>query len=64
MVELDYLLKQFNYILWEVEDILLFTKGTYNNNRYGGKTITEWLLVILEFIDNWILYPAGYIDYL
>lgn len=54
---------QFNFILWEIEDILNSAKQVIDNTLYSGCTIHQWLLKILVFTDRWVLQPAGFIDY-
>lgn len=60
---LENLCSQFNYILWEIEDILSVLRKSGDNKIYSGHTIREWLLKILVFTDKWVLEPAGFIDY-
>lgn len=60
---IEYVCHQFNFILWEIEDILNATKKTGHIKVYSGHTIHTWLMKILIFIDKWVLEPAGYGDY-
>jgi len=60
---LQNLCNQFNFILWEIEDILNSTRSVTDINLYSGYTIHQWLLRILIFTDKWVLQPAGFIDY-
>lgn len=60
---LNYICSQFNYILWEIEDILKISGKSFTNYIYNGKTIDQYITTILNFIDKWILEPAGFPDY-
>lgn len=60
---LEYICTQFNFILWEIEDILHITKKSNDENLYSGMTINQWLSKILDFIDKWVLAPSGFVDY-
>ncbi len=62
-LSLENLCNQFNFILWEIEDILNPSKHLNNDTRYSGFTIQQWILKVLVFIDQWVLGPAGFIDY-
>ncbi len=59
---LEYFYTQLNFILWEIEDILSAVRRT-DDRTIGGKTIKQWMLEILLFLDRWILEPAGFTDY-
>ncbi|OHD13255.1 MAG: hypothetical protein A2086_16965 [Spirochaetes bacterium GWD1_27_9] len=59
----SYFYAQLNYILWEIEDILHLLRKKNFDKEYNGKSIKQWLLEILLFIDKWILQPNGYVDY-
>lgn len=52
----DALLNHFNFILWDIEDWIRDRVGS--NNVYGQN-----LLMVLAFIDQWVLTPAGFRDY-
>jgi len=56
---IDYL----NYILWEIEDYLLDKSEEFLNIKYNNFTIRQYLLIILTFIDKWILDTTGFKDY-
>ena len=52
-----------NYILWEIEDYLQNKNEEKLNKKYNDKTIRQYILIILTFIDKWILEIAGFKDY-
>jgi curved DNA-binding protein CbpA len=60
---LEYFYTQLNYILWEIEDILNSIKDPKSNIVVSGRSIKQWLLEILFFIDKWVFEPTGFIDY-
>jgi curved DNA-binding protein CbpA len=60
---LEYFHRGLNFILWEIEDILSLIKAGNDDRAVGGKSVKEWLLEILIFIDKWILEPGGFPDY-
>ncbi len=54
-IETAYYLEQINMILWEVEDFL--DRGIISRQQM------RIVLIILTFLDRWILHPAGFPDY-
>jgi len=58
----DTLISALNFILWEVEDLLADRKLDLDK-RPGNHTIREYLLIIITFLDKWVLGPAGSGDY-
>ena len=59
----EYFNNQLNFVLWEIEDILTVLRNRKQDDIVNGKTIKQWLLEILVFIDEWILVPCGLPDY-
>jgi curved DNA-binding protein CbpA len=57
------LLGHFNFLLWDVEDLLRYEAKKVWNREYSGMTLGQYVLKILTFIDQWVLEPAGYPDY-
>jgi curved DNA-binding protein CbpA len=57
---LDYFRSQLNFVLWEIEDLILFLKKSGEDRIVSGKTLRLWLLEILVFMDRWILEPTGH----
>lgn len=57
-----YLGGQFNYLLWEIEDLL---DDLWKNQKpWADRAKPEtWILKILHFWDKWILGPNGFPDY-
>ena len=53
---------QINITLWEIED-LINTPGLDFDRVFGAFTVKQFLLVILTFLDKWILGPSGFPDY-
>lgn len=49
------ILNRINITLWEIDDILI--KNNLNEN------IQKYILIILTFLDKWILEPYGFPDY-
>jgi len=60
---LENLCGQFNYILWEIEDILNSLQKINTFNVSNKHIIHQWLSKILIFMDKWVLEPSGFIDY-
>ncbi|MBI9103039.1 MAG: J domain-containing protein [Spirochaetales bacterium] len=58
----DTLLSDVNFILWEVEDLLADRKLDLDI-RPGNRSIREYILIIITFLDKWVLGPAGSGDY-
>ncbi len=52
-----------NYLLWDIEDLLRRPEDVDINEEYSGKPLWHYILIILTFIDQWVLDPAGYRDY-
>ena len=49
------ILEKINISLWEIDD--------YLTNKTSGKLNMEYILIILTFLDKWILEPYGFPDY-
>ena len=58
---IDNICREFNYILWEVEDLI--SSSEKHNPTIDGLSLRGWILKILIFMDKWVLYPAGLTDY-
>jgi len=52
-----------NFLLWDIEDFLLDKNDDDLNQTIGNHTVRYYLLLILTFIDKWVLETAGYPDY-
>jgi curved DNA-binding protein CbpA len=52
-----------NYLLWDIEDFLRRPETIDWDSEYSGKPLWHYILIILTFIDQWVLDPAGYRDY-
>jgi hypothetical protein len=52
-----------NVLLWDIEDFIQGRNEEYLNSTYGDRTVRHYLLLILTFIDKWVLETAGYPDY-
>jgi curved DNA-binding protein CbpA len=52
-----------NFILWEIEDYLLDQSVEFLDVEYNNFTIRQYLLLILTFIDKWVLDISGFKDY-
>ncbi|MDD5067967.1 MAG: J domain-containing protein [bacterium] len=73
---LDAVSCQFNFLLWDVEEILRQTGMIFWNREklrhidvniwdkeYSGGSPGDYVLKILFFLDKWVLTPAGYKDH-
>jgi len=60
---LNNLCANFNFIFWEIEDIINENIKKQTNNILDGLTVEQWVLKILVFIDKWVLTPSGFGDY-
>lgn len=60
---LNNLCTNFNFIFWEIEDIINKNIKNQSNNILNGLTVEQWVLKILVFIDKWVLTPSGFEDY-
>jgi len=50
-----------NFILWDIED---FIRAKHDlDRRIGNKSIGDYILMMLTFIDRWVLETAGFPDY-
>ena len=56
------LLNQINITLWEIEELIDTNKINMDlvNNSY---TVRQYILMIISFLDKWILEPGGFKDY-
>lgn len=52
-----------NFLLWDIEDFIRDTNKEFWNREISGKQLWRYILLILSFIDKWVLRPAGYPDY-
>jgi len=57
------LLDHFNFLLWEIEDFIKDRDEKDWSRKYNHIPLRQYILMILAFIDKWILSPAGYRDY-
>lgn len=58
----NFIAKQFNYILWEIEDLFReFRK--LNGEWFNLSNLKQTIAEILFFFDTWVLHPAGFSDY-
>jgi curved DNA-binding protein CbpA len=57
------ILSHINYFLWDIEIFLNKDYKRCFNAVINGRTIKEYILHLLVFIDKWILFPAGLHDY-
>lgn len=60
---LEELLNYFNFLLWDIEDIIQGKEKFDWNTQYSRHSLQEYLLMILAFMDQWVLEPAGFRDY-
>lgn len=51
----------FSYLLWDIEDFI--RERSKSSMVIEDENIRNELLVMLSFIDTWVLTPAGYPDY-
>ncbi|MBN1409393.1 MAG: J domain-containing protein [Spirochaetales bacterium] len=63
LINLENLCAQFNYIFWEIEDILTLLRKKPDDRLYSGHTLIQWILKILVFMDKWVFEPSGHMDY-
>ncbi len=54
---------QFNYILWDIEDLLLADHDCRRAKAYDELYFQKCIMRILTFIDKWVLQPSGLVDY-
>jgi len=54
-------LNHLNQILWELEDLLRSARPS--DSKFGGLSSRDYLLMMLSFIDKWVLSVAGFPDY-
>ena len=54
-IDKSFYLQQINMILWEIEDIL--------DSGIISRIQMRMMLIILTFLDRWVLHPAGFPDY-
>ena len=59
----EYITTRLNYILWEMEDILTALRKKKMDDLQAGDDIRHWMMEILQFMDRWLLEPAGFGDY-
>jgi hypothetical protein len=57
------IIDEFNYILWDVEDIIQSRYILQDRKKYNEKTIRQWVIEILVFLDKWILETSDHGDY-
>lgn len=60
---LEMVFSQLNFLLWEIEDFIRVNRTADWKRLVSGKPLEIYLLMILEFIDKWVLGPAGFPDY-
>lgn len=60
---LEAVVSQINFLLWEIEDFMRLHHESDWTRVYSGKTLSQHLLHILVFLDQWVLSAAGYRDY-
>ncbi|HUX13868.1 MAG TPA: DnaJ domain-containing protein, partial [Spirochaetia bacterium] len=54
-------LDHLNFIMWDIEDML--QSGPELDRRFGELTARSYLLMMLTFVDKWVLDTAGFPDY-
>lgn len=57
------LLNYFNFLLWDIEDFIHDKKDTDWEQKYSDIPLRQYILMILAFMDKWVLIPAGFPDY-
>lgn len=60
---LEAVLGQVNYLLWEIEDFMRLHHGDDWKRVYSGQSLSQYLLNILVFLDQWVISAAGFRDY-
>jgi len=60
---LDNLCNNFNFIFWEIEDILSKNTKNHLNHILNGLNVEKVIIKILVFVDKWVLEPSGFGDY-
>lgn len=58
---LSLLLDHLNFVLWDIEDLMFEKKKAAGSAR--GNATNQCLLMMLTFIDRWVLQAAGFRDY-
>lgn len=62
-IDHEEIINQFNYILWEIDDLLHDERLLQDKGRYPKPSLKDGLQNILQFLDKWVLSPAGFPDY-
>jgi len=59
----DYFENQLNYILWDIGDLMMKDHDWRGNKSYDAYAFRKEALVVLTFIDKWVLESAGLADH-
>jgi len=59
----DYFENHLNYILWDIGDLMMKDHDWRGNKSYDGSAFRREALVVLTFIDKWVLESAGLTDH-